>query len=75
MHQIAQHMMERYDCYFTPYYADGIENLIASLGWLNFTVLGGRHWNETHAYLTKKSSRSICGAKEINTISFSLAAT
>ena len=54
MHQIAQHMMERYDCYFTPYYADGIENLIASLGWLNFTVLGGRHWNETHTYLTKK---------------------
>ena len=54
MHQIAQHMMERYDCYFTPYYADGIENLIASIGWLNFTVLGGRHWNETHTYLTKK---------------------
>ncbi len=50
MHQIAQHMGD-YDCYFTPYYADGIEQLTADLGWLNFTVLGGRHMRDTTQYL------------------------
>lgn len=53
MHQIAQHLMDRYDCHFTHYYADGIEDFVAKMGWLNFTVLGGRHWQETDAYLKK----------------------
>ena len=50
MHKIAM-QMDGCDCYFTPFYADGIENLAASLGWLNFTVLGGRHLRETREYL------------------------
>lgn len=53
MHQIAQHLMDKYDCYFTPYYADGIEDFAARMGWLDFTVLGGRHRRETDAYLQK----------------------
>jgi len=53
MHQIAQHLMDRYDCYFTPYYADGVENLVAKMGWLDFTVLGGRHRRETDDYLQR----------------------
>lgn len=53
MHKIAQHLMSEYDCYFTPYYADGIINFLARLGWLDFTVLGGRHRRETDDYLAK----------------------
>ncbi len=54
MHKIAMHMGE-YHCYFTPYYADGLEAGIARAGWLDFTVLGGRHRRETTAYLTENN--------------------
>jgi len=53
MHKIAHHSMKEHDCYFTPYYGDGIVNLVAKLGWLNFTVLGGRHKRETMEYLSR----------------------
>lgn len=53
MHQIARHLMDNYDCHFTPYYADGVENFAARMGWLDFTVLGGRHRRETDAYLQR----------------------
>ncbi|NWF63592.1 MAG: hypothetical protein HXY38_04720 [Chloroflexi bacterium] len=53
MHQIAQRLMDKYECYFTHYYADGIEDFAAKMGWLNFTVLGGRHWQETDDYFKK----------------------
>ena len=54
LHQIAQHIPE-YNCYFTPYYADGIEGLIAKTGLLDFTVLGGRHQQDTRAYLASQN--------------------
>jgi hypothetical protein len=54
MHKIAQNMSE-YNCYFTPYYANGIENLAGRAGLLDFTVLGGRHLRETNEYLKKHS--------------------
>lgn len=52
MHQISQQMQE-YECFFAPYYADGIEALAARLGWLDFSVLGGRHLRDTQAYLER----------------------
>ena len=54
LHKIAQHM-DDYNCYFTPYYADGIEDFAARMGWLNFTVLGGRHMCETKNYLAQNN--------------------
>lgn len=54
MHKVALNMRE-YNCYFTPYYADGIVDLAARAGWLNFTVLGGRHLRDTNKYLAKNS--------------------
>jgi hypothetical protein len=54
MHKIAQHMSE-YNCHFTPYYADGIEDLASRTGFLDFTVLGGRHKRETAEYLAHNS--------------------
>lgn len=52
MHAIARNLMDDHGCYFTPYYGDGIEDLFAKIGWLDFTVLGGRHRRETMEYLT-----------------------
>ncbi len=53
MHKIARHSMNEHKCYFTPYYGDGVVNLAAKIGWLNFTVLGGRHKRETMEYLSR----------------------
>lgn len=50
MHKVASQMGE-YNCYFTPCYADGIVDFAARAGWLDFTVLGGRHLRETKQYL------------------------
>lgn len=55
MHKIAHHSMKEHDCYFTPYYGDGIVNFAAKFGWLNFTVLGGRHKRETEEYLSRNN--------------------
>jgi hypothetical protein len=54
LHKVAQNMAD-HNCYFTPYYADGIENLAARAGWLDFTVLGGRHLHETGKYLAQNN--------------------
>jgi len=53
MHAIARNLIGDHDCYFTPYYGDGIENLFAKMGLLNFTVLGGRHKRETEEYFSR----------------------
>lgn len=50
MHKIAAHLGE-YNTYFAPFYADGIENLLSKAGLLDFTVLGGRHQQDTRQYL------------------------
>jgi hypothetical protein len=52
VHKIAREM-EEYNCYFTPYYADGLEDWAARRGWLDFTVLGGRHRVETDMYFAE----------------------
>ena len=53
MHAIARNLSEDNNCYFTPYYGDGIEKLFAKMGLLNFTVLGGRHKRETEEYFSR----------------------
>lgn len=50
MHQISQHL-ENYDCYFTPYYADGLINYVVSKGFLKFSILNGPFRKNTEAYL------------------------
>ena len=50
MHQIAKQFKDG-NCYFAPYYADGFEDQLAKTGLLNFTVLGGRHQQDTRNYL------------------------
>lgn len=54
VHKIAQHM-GAYNCYFTPFYADDPVGWAAGAGWLDFTVLGGRHLRDTQQYLKENS--------------------
>ncbi|MEW6403689.1 MAG: hypothetical protein AB1649_17985 [Chloroflexota bacterium] len=56
MHKIATHM-DGFDCYFSPYYADGLLDWMARLGWLDFSVLGGRHLRDTREYLSRNQLR------------------
>lgn len=50
MHQISRHFQD-YDCYFTPYYADGFINYVVSKGYLNFSILNGPFRRSTEKYL------------------------
>jgi len=52
MHQIAQHF-EDYNCFFTPYYTDGIGDFGVRMGLLDFTILAGRFREQTMNYLRK----------------------
>jgi hypothetical protein len=50
MHKIAQNLGD-YDCYFTPYYADGYIDILATKGYLDFTILGSKLREITMNYL------------------------
>lgn len=64
MHKIAEHLNTEHECHFTPYYADGFVRLLTQMGWLNFTVLGGRHRRETDEYLKQHNLPvDLCGEK------------
>jgi len=64
-HQIAQHLPEC-DCYFTPFYADGIVGLLTRLGLTRFTILGGRHRQATERYLREHHLPVDYGGKQQN---------
>jgi len=50
MHQISQYLKE-YDCFFTPYYSDGVINYLVGKGYGKFSILNGPfRWN-TEKYL------------------------
>jgi hypothetical protein len=51
MHKIACHLADDYDCYFTPYYADGFLRVLLKAGLLDFSILGGQFRRRTEAYL------------------------
>jgi hypothetical protein len=50
MHQIS-HYFEHHECYFSPYYADGLINYLVSKGYLNFSILNGPFRKSTEKYL------------------------
>lgn len=54
-HAVANQLKGDYDCYFTPYYADGWIDWLVRQGWLNFTVLGGNPRRQTEAYLAENN--------------------
>lgn len=56
MHQIAEQLQE-HDCYFTPYYTDGLLNILAQNGYLDFTPLGGQAKNRSEKFLNEKGRK------------------
>jgi hypothetical protein len=54
LHKIARHL-DGHDCFFTPYYGDGIIDWAAQRGWLDFSVLGGKHKAHTEQYLAENN--------------------
>jgi hypothetical protein len=50
-HAVGQHLERDYDCYYTPFYCDGIYEYARRKGWLEFTILGDRIRLRTQNYL------------------------
>ncbi len=53
MYEISRHL-PRFDCYFTPYFCDGLGKLAQQAGMLDFTVMGGRFLEQTMRYLAER---------------------
>jgi hypothetical protein len=53
MHKIAQHL-DTYNCFYSPYYADGWLGRASRKGLLDFTILGGKHRQNTEKYLARE---------------------
>ncbi len=54
MHKISLHLQD-YECFFTPFYADGLVGQLSEIGVLGFTILGGQHRIDTDKYLKDNS--------------------
>ena len=52
MHQIALHIADS-NCFFTPFYSDGLIDFLANSGMLDFTILGGQHRKNCIEYLNE----------------------
>jgi hypothetical protein len=52
MHKIALHLPE-VDCFFTPFYGDGLLESMSRQGWMDFSIFGGRHRRNTEEYLAR----------------------
>jgi hypothetical protein len=50
MHEIGSHLA-RHDCFYTPYYCDGLLRWLSHKRLLEFTVLGGKLRHQTDRYL------------------------
>lgn len=51
-HAVGRHLQDEFDCWFSPFYSDGLYDIVASHSdLLNFTVLGGNFRRQTDAYL------------------------
>lgn len=51
-HAVARQLQEEFECWFSPFYSDGLYNILATYtNLVNFTVLGGNFRRQTDAYL------------------------
>lgn len=51
MHQIAMHLMEEFDCFFTPYYATGHVEFMRRIGLTEMSIMGNRFIDQCMRYL------------------------
>ena len=51
-HAVARHLQDEFDCWFSPFYSDGIYDFLAThTRIVDFTILGGNFRRQTDAYL------------------------
>jgi len=50
LHQIGRHLAD-HDCFYTPFYSDGLLRFLSRSGFLDFTILGGEMRRMTDTYL------------------------
>jgi hypothetical protein len=50
MHKISIHLPD-YNCFFTPFYANGLLGFLSRKGFTDFTILGGKHRQDTEKFL------------------------
>lgn len=55
MHRIAECMTADFDCWFTPYYSTGIEEILRRLYLTEMSIMGHRMVNQCLAYLKKNN--------------------
>jgi hypothetical protein len=53
MHKISL-SLPMHDCFFTPFYAEGLIGQCSRMGLLDFTILGGKHAQNTKQYLAQE---------------------
>ncbi len=51
MHQISVYYNNKYECWFSPFYATGYIDKLVKKGFLNFSILGGKFREKTEEYL------------------------
>lgn len=51
MHKISKNFENKYKCFFSQYYTDGILETARKAGLLNFTIMGGEFFRQTTEYL------------------------
>lgn len=51
-HAVGRYLQDEFDCWFSPFYSDGLYDIVAShSNLLDFTILGGNFRRQTDAYL------------------------
>ncbi len=65
MHQIYDHLSD-FNCYFSPYYSDGIINFFSKTELLNFSILGGQFRQRTIEYIAANNLKLDLGGKDRN---------
>lgn len=55
-HAVARHLQDEFDCWFSPFYSDGLYDILAThTSLVDFTVLGGNFRRQTDAYLHQQN--------------------
>jgi len=63
MHKISMHLTD-FNCWFSPYYSDGIVGFFAKTPVLNFSILGGQFRLRTEEYILANNLNPDIGGKE-----------
>src|ERR1039457_4338923 len=63
MHKISLHLTD-FNCWFSPYYSDGIVGFFAKTSVLNFSILGGQFRHSTEEYIMANKLKPDIGGRD-----------